>query len=535
MSNKPVSCAKELVRKKRLYHLRKVLQIFTLILFLYLLVGTRKEITTFLPHDLFFRLDPLLGITSILASRELILSMILGIFTVVLTIFAGRAWCGWLCPLGTILDWKPMFSIKISKVRIQSHWLMVKYIILCIIFFISFFGSLSLLILDPITIFSRTVTNVLIPGFISLVTFIEFSLYQIEPFQSSIEQFDYMIRSTLFTDQPFFLPNLMITFFFGLVLTLNLIRTRFWCRYLCPLGALLGIISKTSLFKHKLNQETCISCNQCETICPTEAIDSNNNFFANSSECISCLDCIEICPTKSITFQHEKKANLRSDYSLTRRQLFKSIGSAFFGAVILFTIPILYKKKNFFIRPPGSDEQELSNKCIRCGECARVCPTGVIQPSYSLKHFEVLWTPILMTRLGYCDYSCTLCGEVCPTGAITKLSLERKQKTVIGIAHINEKKCIPWAQDIECIVCEEMCPIPEKAIKLEKETLMNSLGEISDVLLPRVIPDLCIGCGICQYKCPVEGESAIRIYPDKTLKPRTIIGTYRKDHRHLAK
>jgi ferredoxin len=327
----------------------------------------------------------------------------------------------------------------------------------------------------------------------------------------------------------------MIAFFFGLVLTLNLIRIRFWCRYLCPLGALLGIISKTSYFKHRLNQETCISCHQCETICPTAAIDAKNNFIANKSECISCLDCVEICPTKSIKFQYKNKINLKADYNSNRRQLIKSLGTALFGAVILFAIPIFYKKKNFFIRPPGTNEQALSSKCIRCGECNRVCPTGVIQPSCLIKYFEVLWTPILMTRLGYCDYSCTLCGEVCPTGAITKLSLEKKQKTVIGIAHIDEKKCIPWAQGIECIVCEEMCPIPDKAIKLEKETLMNSLGEISDVLLPRVIPELCIGCGICEYKCPVEGESAIPIYPEETLKHRTIIGTYRKEHRHLTK
>ncbi|WP_455368296.1 4Fe-4S dicluster domain-containing protein [[Eubacterium] cellulosolvens] len=535
MLNKQDSSNKELKRKKRLNQLRQVVQILTLILFLYLLVGTRKEITTVLPYDIFFRLDPLLGITSILASQVFIVSMMLGVFTIVLTIIAGRVWCGWLCPLGTILDWTPIFSIKSGEMRIQSYWLMVKYILLFMIVFTAIFSSLSLIIFDPITILSRTVTSVIIPGLSSLITFVEISLFRIESFQPSISQFDYIIRSRLLTDQPFFLPNLMIAFFFGLVLTLNIIRMRFWCRYLCPLGALLGIISKTSYFKYRLNQETCISCNQCQTICPTAAIDAKNNFCANTSECISCLDCVEICPTKSITFKHENKVNLKSNYNSNRRQLVKLIGGIFFGAVILFVMPIFQVKNYFFIRPPGTDEQAFSNRCIRCGECARVCPTGVIQPSYSVKYLEVLWTPILMTRLGYCDYSCTLCGEVCPTGTITKLSLERKQKTVIGIAHIDEKRCIPWAQGTECIVCEEMCPIPEKAIKLEKETLMNSFGEISDVLLPRVIPDLCIGCGICEYKCPVEDESAIRIYTAEILKPRTIIGTYRKEHKHLTK
>lgn len=171
MSNKRDSSEKEFARRKRLHQLRQIVQIFTLILFLYLLVGTRKEITTILPHDLFFRLDPLLGITSILASRVFIVSMILGVFTIALTLIAGRVWCGWLCPLGTILDWTPIFSIKSSKMRIQSHWLMAKYILLFIIVFTAIFGSLSLLIFDPITILSRTVTSVIIPGLSSLITF----------------------------------------------------------------------------------------------------------------------------------------------------------------------------------------------------------------------------------------------------------------------------------------------------------------------------------------------------------------------------
>ncbi|WP_455278534.1 4Fe-4S binding protein [[Eubacterium] cellulosolvens] len=535
MPNKHDSSNKELAGRKRLHQLRQAVQILALILFLFLLVGTQKERTSILLHDLFFRLDPLLGITSVLAGRAFIISMMLGTLTIALTIIAGRVWCGWLCPLGTILDWIPTFKLKSSKMRIQSSWLIAKYILLFIIVFAAIFGSLSFLILDPITILSRTITSVVIPGLSSLVIFVEFSLYRIESFQPSIEQFDYMILSRLFSEQPFFFPNLLIAFFLGLVLTLNFIQTRFWCRYLCPLGALLGIISKISQFKHRLNLETCISCDQCETICPTAAIDSKNNFFANTSECIYCLDCVEICPTESITFKHRNKVNSKSNYDSNRRKLVKSMGAAFFGAVILFVMPYFYKKNYFFIRPPGTDEQALSNICIRCGECARVCPTGVIQPSYSIKYLEVLWTPTLITRLGYCDYSCTLCGEVCPTGAITKLSLERKQKTIIGIAHIDEKRCIPWAQGKECIVCEEMCPISEKAIKLEKETVLNSFTEISDVLLPRVIPDLCIGCGICECKCPVEGKSAIRIYPAEILKNRTIIGTYRKEHRHLSK
>lgn len=121
----------------------------------------------------------------------------------------------------------------------------------------------------------------------------------------------------------------------------------------------------------------------------------------------------------------------------------------------------------------------------------------------------------LETRLSYCDYSCTSCGQICPSGAITKVSLNDKQKTIIGTARIDKKRCLPWAEDQECIVCEEMCPVPQKAIRLEERIVVHSSYEIITLLQPTVVPDLCIGCGICEYKCPLDGEAAIRIYPTK--------------------
>jgi MauM/NapG family ferredoxin protein len=176
-------------------------------------------------------------------------------------------------------------------------------------------------------------------------------------------------------------------------------------------------------------------------------------------------------------------------------------------------LPTLKKQDPILLRPPGSSEEQVLSKCIRCGECVKVCPTGVIQPSFSAENWTGLWTPMLVTRLGYCDYSCTSCGEVCPTGAIAQLSLDEKRNTVIGIARIDKQRCIPWAEGRECIVCEEMCPVPQKAIHLSGQGSGNRGNDTSGVQLPRVIVDLCIGCGICEQQCPVEGEAAIRIFP----------------------
>lgn len=150
--------------------------------------------------------------------------------------------------------------------------------------------------------------------------------------------------------------------------------------------------------------------------------------------------------------------------------------------------------------------------CVRCGQCVRVCPTGGLHPALTRAGIEGLWTPVLIPRLGYCDYSCNACGESCPVNAIPTLSLEEKRVQVIGQAIIDQDRCIPWAEEQDCIVCEEMCPLPEKAIVLETVEVNRVNGDIVTVQRPEVLEDQCIGCGICEYKCPVEGEAAIRVH-----------------------
>lgn len=181
------------------------------------------------------------------------------------------------------------------------------------------------------------------------------------------------------------------------------------------------------------------------------------------------------------------------------------------GVGLLRSVPSVLLPHNWLIRPPGAREDDILSKCIRCGECIRVCPTGGLQPGLGVAGWEGLWTPVLVPRLGYCDYSCNACGQVCPTEAIPRLDLEQKRQTVIGLAYIDRDRCIPWADGRDCIVCEEMCPVPDKAIFLEERTLTAALGGATTVRCPHVIRERCIGCGICEAKCPIKGEAAIRV------------------------
>ena len=499
-------------RSKKWRRLRQAVQLLALLLFLYLLLGTLQDSTTFLPHDLFFRLDPLAGISAMLSGRSWMAPMLLGGFTILLTLVLGLAWCGWLCPLGTVLDWTPARRPSQNKLaNPSSRWRQTKYFLLFTVLVAAVFGSLTLIIFDPITLLFRTVTSVLLPGISFLITKAETWLYNIEPFQPAVAWFDNLARGSLLTEQPFFLPSVLIAIFFIVVLSLNAIRSRFWCRYICPLGALLGLISKVALVRYRVDEVKCTSCQRCAVVCPTGAVDAERGFTVKAAECNTCLECMEECPTEAITFGGQRSSPVLRQYDPERRRFIVSLGAAAVGAQFLWIAPALYQTQPLLVRPPGTSEKELLSKCIRCGECVKVCPTGVIQPSSSISRWEGLWTPRLVTRIGYCDYACTSCGQVCPTGAIAELPLGEKQQTVIGIAYIDKKRCIPWAEGRDCIVCEEMCPVPQKAIELEEQIVENYLGEKTLVHLPTVLEHLCIGCGICEYQCPVYGEAAIRI------------------------
>ena len=164
------------------------------------------------------------------------------------------------------------------------------------------------------------------------------------------------------------------------------------------------------------------------------------------------------------------------------------------------------------LRPPGAlEENDFKDKCIRCLECVRICESngGCLQPGSIQGSLFDLWLPVAVMREGYCEYNCNLCGEICPTDAIMPLTLPEKQKTVMGLAHFNKNLCIPYARNEECIVCEEHCPTPDKAIKFDEKEFKDKDGSTRLVKYPYITKELCIGCGICENKCPLAGEAAV--------------------------
>jgi polyferredoxin len=497
---------------------RKIVQITALLIVIVLLIMTRRGGWPPDVVNLIMRLDPLAVLAQALSSRSFLLGSTVVLFTVLLTVIAGRAWCGWLCPLGTVLDLIPLRkrTLRDKQPNIPNAWRSVKYGLLIVILVAALFGNLTLLIFDPLTIFIRTFTTSLWPATDQIVTSLETALYHVPFLSDPISSIDAWLRPAILPTQPEYYRDAWLfgAVFIGII-ALNLIAPRFWCRYLCPLGGLLGWISRGALLRREVSEE-CKGCTLCTTVCPTGTIDASKHYASDPAECTMCLECLDVCPRSTIEFQPRVKLSQRQAYDPSRRQFLGAAALAIGGVALFRADAVRQRPDDHLIRPPGVIENDLLDKCLRCGDCVRACPTHGLQPAFNQAGLEGLWTPLLVPRLGYCDYSCNACGQVCPVQAIPLLSLDDKRTQVIGKAYIDQNRCIAWADHGACIVCEEMCPLPEKAVYLEKRDFVQPDGSTVTVQLPHVDRSRCIGCGICEFKCPLNGNAAIRIYVPST-------------------
>jgi len=495
---------------------RKTVQALALVAFVGLFVLSRRDGLSGDLANVPMRLDPLLMLASTLAARALMIGSALALATLLLTLLFGRAWCGWLCPLGTILDVVPGKQGRGRRVAVPEGLRKVKYVLFFVIVFAALLGNQTLLFLDPLAIFFRTLTAAVWPALDQIATALETFLSQIPGFDGPISSLDSVIRPLIVPAQPVsYQDAFLLASFFVVLVALNALAPRFWCRYLCPLGGFLGLVSRVAVFRREVTA-SCSSCGLCAEDCPTGTIDPASNYASDPAECTVCMKCLETCPIGSVEFKPSLSGAEGRPYDPSRRELLLSFGAAA-AAIALFRSDLFAKRESpFLLRPPGSREANpdvaaLTN-CTRCSECVRVCPTGAIQPAVFQAGLEGLGTPVLVPRLGYCDYSCSACGQVCPTEAIPLLSLEDKQRQVIGKAYIDQNRCLAWSDHTPCIVCQEMCPLPDKAIQLEVQDVWRPDGGTVKLQLPHVVRDLCIGCGICEYRCPVSGDAAIRVY-----------------------
>jgi ferredoxin len=325
----------------------------------------------------------------------------------------------------------------------------------------------------------------------------------------------------------------MVFLFFVLM---NLWKPRFFCRFVCPLGALLGVMAGKSVFRINRIVDKCTDCNLCLRRCEGA---SDPQAQIRQAECFACMNCIDDCPENAIEFTalRQDRKQVRPYPDLSRRKV------VFAGALGLIAAPALrndgrVSDENFsakMIRPPGSvEESEFLERCIKCDQCLNVCPTNVLQPATLQEGgIEAIWTPVMNFRIAHCQLKCTLCSEVCPTGAIRKIEVAEKLgegpyrergPVRLGTAFIDTSRCLPWANQVPCVVCEEVCPVAPKAIQTHDEETKDVFGKMVVLYKPFIVPDLCIGCGICEAECPVQDQPAVYV---------TAVGESRSENRKL--
>jgi ferredoxin len=440
-----------------------------------------------LPPDLFLKADPLLGLSAFLASRRFHESLLWGLPVLLTALVAGRFFCGWLCPLGTLFDLAAGKSSEKKKLSLPQ----VKLYLLVALAAAALLGLNLSGLIDPIAFLTRACTFILYP-LVMLLT-----ATGIETLRPVADYLHLVTLSHAQIAQPVFFIILLTVILCAALFAANYKFPRFWCRSFCPLGALLGLISRIGFFRRQVNND-CTSCMKCVHACPTGSIlDEPRQYLPG--ECIYCTTCTTICPVHAISF------GLAFDPApgpnIQRRGLLVSAAAGSLAAFAIRNDVMAKVNTNRLIRPPGAiPEPEFQAACIRCSQCMKICPTNTLQPCLIESGFGGIWSPRLDTRLAACDQTCALCGTVCPTGAIRKLPLEEKKHAKLGTAAIDTGRCLVWAQDRLCLICDEQCPYNAIVFKWKDSSRK-----------PFVVDTKCNGCGFCEKACPVQGRSAIEV------------------------
>ena len=429
----------------------------------------------------------------------------------VLTLLFGRIYCSAICPLGVMQDLISWFGGKRKKNRFsysaEKKWLRYGVLIVFVVLFVTGLNSIALLI-APYSAYGRIAQNLLAPiwGFgNNILAFIaeridSYAFYSTEVWIRSWVTFAVAVATL------------------GIVGYLAWRSGRTYCNTICPVGTVLGFLSRFSLLRPVINTSKCIDCGLCAKKCKASCIDTKNHKI-DYSRCVVCMDCLESCNKGAISYTMRRAAKTTEQDNSTEK-IDNSRKNFLIGAGMLAASAVkaqemkldggyatIVKKepraKFRTLTPAGSlSASNMAAHCTGCQLCVSVCPNNVLHPSPYLENFM---QPAMSYEKGYCRPECVKCSEVCPAGAIKPISVIEKSSIQIGHAVWVKRNCIVISDDVDCGNCAEHCPTG--AINM----VLSDYKDKKSRKIPVINKERCIGCGACEHLCPSRPFSAIYV------------------------
>jgi ferredoxin len=475
------------------------------------------------PINWLLQLDPLVALGTLLTTRTVYTGLLWALLTVVLTVALGRFFCGWVCPFGALhqfVGWLGRRTRKHAE-RVAANQYRpaqaIKYLLLTALLSMAAGGLLAdathLPRQHPVSALLAAAalagawaatrkgspalkSGLLAFGGLGLLWFgIGWAVHPetlaaaslqtglLDPIPLAHRSVNLMLLMAvegLGTANRISVAAWALAAVFWAAVLLNLWIPRFYCRFVCPLGALFGVLARWTPWRIGKREGGCSECELCEQNCEG-ACDPFGKI--RLSECLLCMNCLRACRQTQMGYGPRRSAGGEIEsYGLTRRGF---LTSAIAGVTSVPAVRLaggLDRNWNAaVVRPPGSlAEEQFLERCLKCGQCMRLCPTNVLQPAMLEAGLEGLWTPVLNFRAGSsgCQLNCVACGQICPTAAIRPLTPDEKLgrgnfqeagPIRMGTAFVDRGRCLPWAMDMPCIVCQENCPASPKAIYVREE------------------------------------------------------------------
>lgn len=425
-----------------------------------------------------------------------------------LAILFGRFYCSALCPLGVLQDLmirtNRLFRKK-PKYKYHKPHNAIRYSILFLTLVSTFFGSTALLLwLDPYSNFGRIASNLLRPAVIGANNLIAAGLNA----NGNYSLYDVPITTVTWISLS------AASFILVILLFTTWRHGRLYCNTICPVGTGLGLLSRFSLYKVRIDPAGCSGCGRCASKCKAECIDTKAKEI-DLSRCVSCYNCLKSCKQEAIQLVGVSRI-LKPDTinrpvlaNESRRKMLQITGMALAGAATAKAAnlkngvsgdSILHRRA---IMPPGAgDRKHFDSHCTGCQLCIARCPSHVLKPA-GIQQYGLggMLQPYMDYKSGFCNYNCTVCTKVCPTSALTPCTIEEKRQIQVGVVQFRRHLCVVVTDGTSCGACSEHCPTQAVAMVAYQDGLT----------IPEINTSLCIGCGGCEYICPVLPYKAIYV------------------------